>query len=73
MNWGELLSRLDLTEIFRDKGRGDLRRWSARRTIGGAVVITACHEITETGCTWQLVTLAAIGMLPLIVSTWGRP
>ena len=34
-----LLSKLDLTEVFRDKGK--LRKWSAKRTIGGLIVAYA--------------------------------
>lgn len=62
----QLLSGLDLTQAFKTKG--DLKRWSAKRTIGGSIVLTACHEILETGCTWPLVTLCAVGVLPLCLS-----
>ena len=34
-----LLGKLDFTEIFRDKG--GLRKWSAKRTIGGVIVTYA--------------------------------
>ena len=34
-----LLSKLDISEIFRDKG--GLRKWSAKRTIGGVIVTYA--------------------------------
>ena len=61
-----LLSKLDLTEAFKTKG--DLKRWSAKRTLGGTVVITACNEIVMHGITWQAVALAGIGVLPLCLS-----
>ena len=34
-----LLAKFDLTEIFRDKG--GLRKWSAKRTVGGLIVTYA--------------------------------
>ena len=32
-----------ITEIFKTKG--DLKRWSAKRTVGGILALTACEEI----------------------------
>lgn len=69
--WAAILSRIDLTEIFREKGHGDLRRWSAKRTIGGAIVGTAILDIQTNGITWPAVVLCAIGVLPLVVSVWS--
>lgn len=73
--FAQLLSGLDLTEIFKEKGHGDLKRWSARRTIGGVIVGTACAEIASSGITWEAVALCGIGILPLIISlkNEGRP
>ena len=62
-----LLSSVDITEVFKTKG--DLKRWSAKRTIGGLIVSTACYMIVETSeATWPLVTMCLIGVIPLIVS-----
>ena len=61
-----VLSRLDLTEIFKTKG--DLKRWSAKRTIGGIVVLTACNDIVTNGITWEAVVMCAIGVTPLCLS-----
>lgn len=61
-----VLSRLDITEIFKTKG--DLKRWSAKRTIGGIVVLTACNDIVTNGITWEAVVMCAIGVTPLCLS-----
>tara|TARA_R110001583_G_scaffold8832_1_gene41734 strand:+ start:204 stop:437 length:234 start_codon:yes stop_codon:yes gene_type:complete len=61
-----LKTRLDITEVFKTKG--DLRRWSAKRTLGGVIVVTACSEIATTGLGWEAVALCAIGILPLCLS-----
>ena len=70
-NWQSiiaLLNTLDITQAFKTKRLGDLRRWSAKRTTGGIIVLTACNEILENQCTWQLVCLCAVGVLPLCLS-----
>jgi hypothetical protein len=61
-----LLKRMDITEVFKTKG--DLRRWSAKRTIGGMIAITACEQIVIHGITWEAVALAGIGIIPLTAS-----
>lgn len=61
-----LLARFDLTEAFKTKG--DLRRWSAKRTVGGVVVLTACTEAAETGITWPVVVMCFVGILPICLS-----
>ena len=61
-----LLARFDLTEVFKTKG--NLRRWSAKRTIGGVIALTAVEQIVENGITWAAVTLAFVGVLPLCLS-----
>ena len=63
--WG-LLSKLDLTEAFKTKG--DLKRWSAKRTIGGVVVLTACNDIVTHGMSWPGVVMCAVGITPLCLS-----
>jgi len=62
----QLLSQLDITQAFKTKGR--LRRWSAKRTVGGAVVLEALYQVHEYGITWPAITLTAIGVLPLCLS-----
>ena len=60
-----IVAKFDLTELF--KGKGDLRRWSAKRTVGGVIVmysLTAMEgEITLYG-----MLLCLIGVLPLCLS-----
>jgi len=60
-----LLKGLDLTQIFKDKG--DLKKWSAKRTIGGVIVTYALatmgDEIEPLG-----VLLCFIGILPICLS-----
>ena len=57
-----LLSKLDLTEIFRDKG--GLRKWSAKRTIGGIIVTYALTSM-DGAIEWKGVVLCGVGVLPL--------
>lgn len=65
-----LLSRFDLTEVFKTKG--DLKRWSAKRTVGGVIALTAIEDIVVNGMSWQGVTLAFVGVLPLCLSFLER-
>ena len=60
-----LLSKLDLTEIFRDKGK--LRKWSAKRTIGGVIVTYALASM-DGAIEWNGVVLCAVGILPICLS-----
>jgi|TARA_B110000503_G_C6940921_1_gene326893 hypothetical protein len=60
-----LLSKLDLTEIFRDKG--GLRKWSAKRTIGGIIVTYALASM-DGAIEWKGVVLCGVGVLPLCLS-----
>ena len=57
---------LDVTEVFKTKG--GLKRWSAKRTIGGLIAITACNDIVANGISWPAVVLCAISIIPLVVS-----
>lgn len=66
----ELLESIDLTQAFKTKGK--LRRWSAKRTIGGIIATTACVDITTHGISWQAVCLCGIAVLPLIASMFER-
>tara|TARA_R110000822_G_scaffold764_2_gene3388 strand:+ start:167 stop:388 length:222 start_codon:yes stop_codon:yes gene_type:complete len=66
----KLLSNFDLSQIFKTKG--DLRRWSAKRSLGGLICITACIHITENDLTWQGVALAFVGVLPLCLSFYEK-
>lgn len=62
----KLLARFDVTEVFKTKG--DLRRWSAKRTVGGMIASTACYDIATHGISWEAVCLCGIAVLPLMVS-----
>lgn len=66
----ELLESIDLTQAFKTKGK--LRRWSAKRTIGGIIATTACVDITTHGISWAAVCLCGIAVLPLIASMFER-
>ena len=60
-----LLSKLDLTEIFRDKG--GLRKRSAKRTIGGVIVTYALTSMNG-AIEWNGVVLCVVGIVPLCLS-----
>lgn len=62
----KFLERFDVTEAFKTKG--DLRRWSAKRTVGGLIASTACYDIVQNGMSWQAVVLCFISILPLLAS-----
>ena len=62
----KLVSRLDVTEVFKTKG--DLRRWSAKRTVGGVIALTACSDIMAHGITRPAVALCAVAVTPLCLS-----
>lgn len=64
-----ILSRLDLTEIFRDKGK--LRKWSAKRTIGGLIVTYALTSMNGE-IEWNGVVLCVVGIVPLCLSFFER-
>lgn len=63
----ELLKGLDITSIFKDKKFGDLKRWSAKRTIG-AVIVSYAVSAMNGAITWEGVVLCLIGILPLCLS-----
>ena len=63
----ELLKLLDITTIFKDKKFGDLKRWSAKRTIGSVIVAYAISSMNGL-ITWEGITLCFIGVLPLCLS-----
>lgn len=65
-----ILSGLDLTQVFKTKG--DLKRWSAKRTIGGTIALTGCSVILEGGLNWQSVALCAIGVVPICLSFFEK-
>jgi hypothetical protein len=64
-----LLSKLDLTEVFRDKG--GLRKWSAKRTIGGLIVAYALTSM-DGEIEWKGVVLCVVGIVPLCLSFFER-
>ena len=66
----DVLKNLDLTEMFKTKG--DPKRWSAKRTIGGAIVTEALWQIHAHGLSWQGIVLAGVGIVPLCLSFFER-
>lgn len=67
------LQSIDLTEIFKEVGTGNVRKWSAKRTFSGAVVAVALYDVQANGLTWMAVALCAIAALPLTASVWQTP
>lgn len=65
-----MLGRFDVTEAFKTKG--DSRRWSAKRTIGGIIALTACNDISEHGMTWMAVAMCAVAIVPISLSFFER-
>lgn len=70
MKWRALLKGLDITEAFKTKG--DLRRWSAKRTIGGILALTASEVILVHGISWEAVALAGISVIPITASMFEK-
>jgi len=66
----KFLEHFDITEAFKTKG--DLRRWSAKRTVGGLIASTACYDIVTNGICWEAVVLCGISVLPLTASFFER-
>ena len=64
------LKGLDITEAFKTKG--DLKRWSAKRTIGGVLAFTASEVILIHGISWPAVALAAVSIVPVTASMFER-
>ena len=62
----QILGNFDITEIFKTKG--NLRRWSAKRSIGGVIVLTACNDVLIHGISWQGVIMCLVGIIPLCLS-----
>lgn len=62
-----IIGGLDLTQVF--KGKGDAKRWSAKRTIGGTIVAYALYHMEQTGEieVYSLI-LCFLGILPLCLS-----
>lgn len=70
MKWGQLLNGLDITEAFKTKG--DLKRWSAKRTVGGILALTASDVILVHGISWEAVALAGISVVPITASMFEK-
>ena len=68
--WLRAISAMDITQAFKTKG--DIRRWSAKRTIGGAVVLEALWQIHEFGLSWEGIVLAGVGVTPLCLSFFEK-
>lgn len=61
-----LLKALDISQAFKTKG--NLRRWSAKRTVGGLIATTACHDIYTHGISWEGVCMCLVAVIPLSMS-----
>ena len=61
----KMLGKFDLTELF--KGKGDLKRWSSKRTIGGVIVTYALYSMNGEITLYGMI-LCGIGVLPLCLS-----
>ena len=71
--WASILKKLenfDITEIFKTKGK--LKRWSAKRSIGGVIVTTALADIAKGEINYLNLALILIGVLPLMLSFFER-
>lgn len=68
-----LLAQLDLTQLFKEAGTGNVRKWSAKRTFSGAVVAVALYDVQVNGLTWMAVAMCAVAAVPLALSVWQRP
>ena len=73
LNIPGLLAQLDLTQLFKEVGSGNRRKWSAKRTFSGAVVAVALYDVQANGLTWMAVAMSAVAALPLTASVWQRP
>ena len=73
LNLPGLLAQLDLTQLFKEAGSGNVRKWSAKRTFSGAVVAVALYDVQANGLTWMAVALCAVAALPLTASVWQQP
>ena len=65
-----VLAKFDFTELF--KGKGNLKRWSIKRTSGGLIVMEALYQIHEFGISWEGIILCLIGITPLCLSFLGK-
>ena len=70
MKWAQLLKGLDITEAFKTKG--DLRRGSAKRTVGGVLALTAADVIIVHGLSGEAVALAGISVVPITSSMFAK-
>ena len=61
---------LDVSQVFKTKGK--LRRWSAKRTIGGLVVMEAIYQIHYVELSTLAVILCGVGVLPLCLSFFEK-
>ena len=70
MKLAQLIRGLDITEAFKTKG--DLKRWSAKRTVGGVLALTASETIIVHGISWEAVALAGISVIPITASMFEK-
>tara|TARA_R100000655_G_scaffold26439_1_gene54453 strand:+ start:25 stop:243 length:219 start_codon:yes stop_codon:yes gene_type:complete len=62
----KIIEKFDFTEIFKSKGK--LKKWSAKRSIGGLLVTTAVHDMSKNGINEYNLSLSLIGVFPLCLS-----
>lgn len=65
----DILGKLDITEIF--KSKGNLKRWSAKRTIGGSIVLYALASMNGTLDPLGVL-MCFIGILPICFSFFEK-
>lgn len=65
-----ILENLDVTEAFKTKG--DLKRWSAKRTIGGVIATTACADVVQNGMSWPAVAMCFVAIIPICLSFFEK-
>tara|TARA_R110001583_G_scaffold62425_1_gene183604 strand:+ start:183 stop:410 length:228 start_codon:yes stop_codon:yes gene_type:complete len=66
----KVLENFDVTEIFKTKGK--LKRWSAKRSLGGVIISIAVANIQQEGLNNMNLILCGIGILPLCLSFFER-
>tara|TARA_R110002020_G_C15845215_1_gene735580 strand:- start:256 stop:483 length:228 start_codon:yes stop_codon:yes gene_type:complete len=66
----KVLENFDVTEIFKTKGK--LKRWSAKRSLGGVIISIAVANIQQDGLNNMNLILCGIGILPLCLSFFEK-
>ena len=66
-----ILSKLDITELFKGKKGGRLR-WSSKRSVGGTLAAIAVIDIQKHGINEYNLILAGLSILPLCLSFFEK-